>query len=406
MTGSRAEYGLLQTVLAAVRAHPRLELGVIVAGMHLLPAFGDTWRQVQCDGWPIIGRVRMQSGNDDPDDQALGIARGVAGFARCLRRWRAEIVVVLGDRIEAFAAAVAAATTGRVLAHIHGGDVAPGDFDDSLRDAITRLAHLHFAASDAAARRIARMGEDAARIHVVGAPGLDRMRELIAKERGAELRIAKSEKRIAEKGRQAACFVRRVSPSTVSNHRPFALFVQHAYGRPAAVEQRVADQVLRAVRAAGLRRVVIYPNSDRGHSGVIRAIERHAGRARPGEVELHRSLPRDEFLRLLLAAEVLVGNSSAGLIEAPFAGTPCVNVGQRQAGRLAGGAGVVHCGESLRAVREAIAKALRLRARLRRGAARVYGVEPAGARIAELLARTAITAELLGKRASERRNAE
>lgn len=376
VTGTRAEYGLLRGVMQAIDAHPRLELQVVATGMHLLPRFGRTVREIERDGWRIAARVRMQRGDDSPEDQALGIARGIAGLTRCLTRSGAEIVVVLGDRIEAFAAAVAAVACGRVLAHIHGGDVAPGDFDDSLRHAISKLAHLHFAATHGAARRLRRMGEEPWRVHTVGAPGLDRLRELLAE-------------------RRAAGAGERVEP-------PFALIVQHAYGRPQRVEQRVAASILDAVRDAGLRRVVVYPNSDRGCAGVVRAIESHARRSPPGEVELHRSLPRDEFLRRLILARALVGNSSAGIIEAPFAGTPSVDVGQRQAGRERGGPSVVRCDETDGAIRAALRRVLRVSRRgrvgARRGARSVYGESPACVRIACVLATIEISPRLLRKR--------
>ncbi|MEP0848448.1 MAG: UDP-N-acetylglucosamine 2-epimerase (hydrolyzing) [Phycisphaerae bacterium] len=376
VTGTRAEYGLLCGVMRAIEAHPRLELQVVAAGMHLLPRFGATVREIERDGWRIAARVPMQRGDDSPQDQALGIARGVAGVTRFLVQGGAEIVVVLGDRIEAFAAAAAAVTCGRVLAHIHGGDVAPGDFDDSLRHAISKLAHLHFAATPAAARRLRRMGEAPWRIHTVGAPGLDRLRELLA-ERPARRRGENEEP-------------------------PFALVVQHPCGRPQRVEQRVAEVILGAARDAGLRRVIIYPNSDRGCAGVVRAIEAHARRSPTGEVELRRSLPRNEFLRRLIRARVLIGNSSAGIIEAPFAGTPSIDVGQRQAGRERGGPSVIRCEESPGAIRAALRRVLRRAPRgcggPRRGACSVYGNTPACDRIARVLATIEINPRLLRKR--------
>lgn len=355
VTGTRAEYGALQSTLAAIAAHPRLELQLVVGGMHLLPKFGRTVAQIAADGWPIAARVPMQTGRDDPLDQARGLARGVAGMAEFFHKSGTDIVVVLGDRIEAMAGALAAVTSGRILAHIHGGDVAAGDFDESLRHAITKLAHVHLTATRQSQRRVLRLGESPQRVYCVGAPGLDRLREL----RGEQPR------------RRQRCRC--------------ALVVQHAYGRPAAVEQAVATRILRAVADAGLRRLIIYPNSDRGHRGVVRAIEQHRRSSPPGQARVFRSLPRDEYLRLLLRAEVLIGNSSSGIIEAPFAGTPAVDVGQRQRGRQAGGPGVFHAAESAVAIRAALRAALRWRRR--RPARSVYGDGWAGERIARILAR-------------------
>jgi len=369
VTGSRAEYGLLRSSIAAIAAHPRLELQLVVTGMHLLPKFGRTVDEIRADGWQIAARVPMQSGRDRPGEQALGLARGVAGMARFFERAATQIVLVLGDRIEAMAGALAAVTTGRVLAHVHGGDVALGDFDESLRHAITKLAHVHFTATRQSRRRVLRLGEDPRRVFLVGAPGLDRLRELL--EEGAEGRA----------GRR---------PSGV------ALVVQHAYGRPAAREEQVASLVLRAVAEAGLKRLIVYPNSDRGHDGVLRAIERHARTCPADQVRVFRSLPRDDYLRALIRADVLVGNSSSAFIEAPFAGTPAVNVGQRQAWRQPGGPVIVHAAESLSAIRAAIRSALdRPRRRVARS---VYGDGHAGERIARILARLRLTPALRRKR--------
>ncbi len=363
VTGTRAEFGLLEPVIRAVARWRGLEPQLIVCGMHLLPRFGRTIDAIRAAGYPIAATVRMQRGDDTPTDQAVGLGRGVAGLARAFERLASDVVVVLGDRIEALAAALAGATTGRAVAHIHGGDVALGDFDDSLRHAITKLAHVHFAATRDAARRIVRMGEDPQRVHLVGAPGLDRLRELIDR-------------------------------TPLPRRQNAALVVMHPTGRPAATERRTARRVLEAVAAAGLRRIVIYPNSDRGHRGIIEAIEAH--RRRHADVEVARSLPRDAYLRRLLEVRVLVGNSSSGIIEAPFAGTPVVNVGDRQQHRLAGGRGIHHADETRAAIQTALQAALR--SRLRPGRRTPYGDGRAGERIAGVLAKLRITRSLLRKR--------
>jgi len=366
VTGTRAEYGLLQSVMTAIAAEPRLKLQTIVTGIHLLPEFGRTVDVITRDGWRVDAQVPMQTGSDDPLDQAAGLARGVAGIAAFLAQARTDVVLVLGDRIEAMAGALATVTTGRVLAHIHGGDVAPGDFDDSLRHAITKLAHVHFPATRRAARRIVRMGEDPERVHVVGAPGLDRLRELLHEQ----------PPRRGPAGR--------------------ALVVFHASGRPPAVEERAMATLLDAVAAAGLQRVIIYPNTDRGQSGVLRAIRRHKRRSERAAVTTYRSLPRDDFLRLLMSVDVLVGNSSSGIIEAPLAGTPSVNIGDRQAGREPAGSSVICVAESERAIRAGLRRALRKR--IRRRGRNVYGDGQAGRRIAQILAGLDDLATLARKR--------
>lgn len=364
VTGTRAEYGLLRSTMAAIRAHPRLDLQVVACGMHVLKKFGHTVRDIERDGFTIDARVRMQRGDDTPTDQAKGLGRGVSGIAEFLSASNADVVVVLGDRIEAMAGALAAVTTGKALAHIHGGDVAPGDFDDALRHAISKLAHLHLAATADAAKRLRRMNEEATRIHVVGAPGLDRIREILG------------------------------APD-LSRSGGGALIVQHASGRPASRERAVMRTILETVRRAGLRRTIIYPNSDRGHSGVIEAIETHVRRSPTDDVRVFRSLERDAYLRALIAADVLLGNSSSGIIESALAGTPAVNIGDRQRGRLASGRTVVHAGERSDAIRRALSSALGMR--VRRPGPSIYGDGRAGEKIAEILARITLGPELLEK---------
>ena len=404
ITGTRAEYGLLRSVMQAINRERRLELQTVVTGIHLLREFGHTVDTIARDGWHIDARVPMQRGRDEPLDQARGLARGVDGIARFLEKANTDVVLVLGDRIEAMAGALAAVTTGRTLAHIHGGDVATGDFDDGLRHAITKLAHVHFAATKQSGRRIVRLGERPENVHVVGAPGLDRLRELIAEEPGtrANTGIARSQRRSAATPCATAleqCRVQgestadtAVAHSSISQ-TALALVVQHASGRPAVAERRTMTAILNAVTSLGLRRLIVYPNTDRGHSGILQAIEKHTADAR---VQVVRSWPRDDYLRALLHADVIVGNSSSGIIEAPLAGTPSVDVGQRQAGREPGGRSVVHAGESETPIRRALRQALRKRPR--RGGRSVYGDGHAGQRIATILAGLTAHEDLIKKR--------
>ncbi|MCH7701555.1 MAG: UDP-N-acetylglucosamine 2-epimerase (hydrolyzing) [Planctomycetes bacterium] len=354
VTGTRAEYGLLRSLMESVSTHPRLSLQLAVTGIHLLRKFGHTVDEIIQDGWRVDARIKMQRGDDGSLDQADGLSRGVRGIAAFLERAKSDIVVVLGDRIEAMAGALAGATTGRLVAHIHGGDLAPGDFDDSFRHAITKLAHLHLAATDAARRRIIRMGEGRDRVHVVGAPGLDRLIQLLA---GKRVRNPKSSQ---------------------------ALVIQHATGRTAERERRTMAAILRSVREAGLHPTVLCPNSDRGHRGILDAIDVCRKREGDGRFRFVRSLPRDDYLKLLIGADVLIGNSSSGIIEAATAGTPAVNIGRRQDGRQRSGRSVIETAETLTSIRTALAHALRKHPIT--GAPTVYGDGRAGGRIARLLA--------------------
>jgi len=354
VTGTRAEYGLLRSPMEAIRRHRKLRLQVIATGMHLLGKFGHTVNGILADGFPVDARIGMQKGDDSAVDQAVGLSRGIGGIARFLDEAGTDVVVVLGDRIEAMAGALAAVTTGKILAHIHGGDVAAGDFDDSLRHAITKLAHVHCTATRQSARRVIGLGESPDRVFTTGAPGLVRIIELAAEANVSRRRSGR------------------------------ALIVHHAMGRSAVRERRAMEAVLRAVEAAGLARTIIYPNSDRGHTGIIEAIEAHRRAGRGDDVRIERSLDRDSYLRVLIEADVLVGNSSSGVIEASTAGTPAVNVGLRQEGRQPSGPSVVQAGESVEEIADGLKRALRKRPRI--GGLGVYGDGRAGVRIADVLA--------------------
>lgn len=295
-TGSRAEFGLLSPVMRAIGDHPDLDLRVLVAGAHLL-APELTVREVEAS-FEVAGRIPMQEpGETSRARDAAALGRGVSGFAAWLDAETVDIVLVLGDRIEAFAAAAAASVAGVRVAHMHGGDRAPGIADEAMRHAITKLAHIHLPATEQSAGRIAAMGEDPARIHVVGSPAVDGLAEITAMSNEAFAALG----------------------------APEIVVLQHPLGRGVDLEQAVATRVIEACRRAG-RVLAIHPNHDPGREGIVTAI-RDAGL---GECA---HLPRPDFVGLLRRARLLVGNSSAGLIECAALGVSSVNVGTRQDGR-------------------------------------------------------------------------
>lgn len=347
VTGSRADFGLLRPVMRAVGSHAALELLVIAAGSHLIaPAL--TFRDVKAD-FEVADSIPMQrAGRTTRADDAEALGRGIARFTRSFALLEPDWVVVLGDRIEAFAAAAAASVGGWALAHIHGGDRAEGVADEAMRHAITKLAHLHLAATARSAERIGRMGERAEHVHVVGSPAIDDLSgiEPIGDERFAEL------------------------------GRPDTVFLMHPLGRSDEREEHDAALALRGI--AGRRVLALMPNHDPGRRGVVRAIE-VAG------VRTAEHLPRAVFvglLRRIAAGGVLAGNSSAGLIECAAIGVRAVNIGPRQAGRERAG-NVTECeNPTEQEVLEAVERSLASTP----SAAHPYGDGGAGYRIAQLLA--------------------
>ena len=295
-TGSRAEFGLLSPVMQAIDDHPDLDLRVLVAGAHLLPP-ELTVREVAA-AFDVAARIPMQEpGATSRGQDALALGRGVSGFAAWLREHPVAVMVVLGDRIEAFAAAAAASVAGVRVAHLHGGDRAQGIADEAIRRAITGLAHIHLPATEQSAARIVAMGERPARVHVVGSPAIDGLTRMVP---------------LSDEAYDAL-------------GAPEIIVLQHPLGRTPATEQAVAASVLDACRRAG-RVLAIHPNHDPGREGIMAAIHA-AGLSECGH------LSRRDFVGLLRRARLLVGNSSAGLIECAALGVTSVNVGPRQAGR-------------------------------------------------------------------------
>jgi len=376
VTGTRAEFGLLEPVLRAMQRRPRLDPRLIVTGMHLLPQFGRTVDQIRAAGWRVHATVRMQSGRG-VSEEPEALAHGISGIARALDRLDCPVALVLGDRIEAFAAACAATVARRVLCHIHGGDRALGDLDDIYRDAISRMAHVHLAASQEAVLRLRRMGEEPWRIHLVGAPGLDDIRAFHT--------------RWGQRARRTNVRLQELIGPLAG--RSYAVVIQHPIGRSDSAEAATMRRVLKSVEAADLDGVIIFPNSDAGHKGIVREIARWQKRR---QWLVFRSLPREDYLLLASHAAVLVGNSSSGIIESATLGVPAINIGPRQEGRLRCGPSVVDVPDQSQAIRRAVARAARA---ARPAQARsVYGDGRAGERIADILGRLRLGDRLIRKR--------
>lgn len=301
VTGTRAEFGLLTPVMNAIKDRPDCELLVIAAGAHLVQP-GLTFREVKAK-FDVADSIPMQTAGKVGrwhDVESLG--KGISRFGRSFERIRPDWVVVLGDRIEAFAAASAASVGGIALAHVHGGDRAEGVADEAMRHAITKLAHLHLTATPASADRVRRMGEREDAILVVGSPGVDGL-DAIEPMGDADFAVLGS---------------------------PRAVVLFHPTGRTDEAEEHGANAVLTAL--GGMPVLALHPNLDPGRNGVMRALL-----DAPSNVRVEQHLARDRFVALLkrvgAARGALVGNSSAGLIEAAAIGCPSVDVGDRQGGR-------------------------------------------------------------------------
>lgn len=369
VTGSRAEFGLLKPVMRAIHEHPELELLIIAAGSHLAQA-GETYRDVKTFAKQlridVADAVPMQiDGKTERPADAEAVGAGISKFTRAFMRLNPDWVVVLGDRIEAFAAAAAASIGGWALAHLHGGDRAEGVADEAMRHAITKLAHLHLPATPQSADRIIRMGEPPSRVHAIGSPAVDGLGDI------PEITTAQ----LTEFGFESA---------GSDNAEPEAVFLMHPIGRDAETERAAAAAALASLR--GSRVLALSPNLDPGREGIVAAIEQ--AREQHQSLRPITHLPRDRFIgllkRLARTGGVLVGNSSAGLIEAAPLKVRVVDIGDRQAGRERA-RNVVHADDR---DTDAVARAIQAARSLELfDLAHPFGDGRAGDRAAQLLAR-------------------
>ena len=309
LTTGRQDWGILRSPCAAIRAEPGLALSIAAGGMHLSPRHGRTVDALRADGFaPDAELAWLPDDEAAPDPPADAQAAGaLAETGAWLRATRPAALLLVGDRLETAAAALAATLAGVPIIHLHGGEQTLGAFDDALRHAITKLAHLHLVSHEEHARRVIAMGEDPASVHVVGAPGLDNLGRGDLPGR-AEL------ERVIGMDLEPPVVVVTVHPATLG-------------ADPAAT----ASVVAAAMDAVPATYVVTLPNTDPGGDAVARTML-DAASDRPGRVAV-AALGERNYWGLLRLADAMLGNSSSGLIEAPALGLPVVNVGDRQAGR-------------------------------------------------------------------------
>lgn len=329
VSGTRADFGLMTPVLRAIRKSKKLKLQLYATGMHLMPEFGKTFKGVKKE---FSGAIAIPA-IFDSDDRA-GMARFAGEFLSKLipafSMNRPDIVLVLGDRVEMLLTATAALYFGIPIAHIHGGDKT-STVDEVARHAITKMAHTHFAATKESAERIKKMGEEDWRIHVVGAPALDVI--------------------LNEKLPNRAEIFRKLK---LNPKEKFILVTQHPVSEELQSAGKHMKEILAAVKSFGLPVVAIYPNADAGGKNMISVIDKEK---RNLLFHIFPSLPYKDFLALEREAAVWVGNSSAAMIESASFGTPVVNIGARQLGRLRVG-NVIDVGYNRRAIQSAIKKSL------------------------------------------------
>ena len=384
-TGNRAEYGLQFAILRAIEKHPDLEYRLLVSGAHLDPNFGSTLEEIRNDGFRIDAEIKIEMDAASLFATAQAIGSGVLAISRVLDAIRPDIMVVYADRFEGFAAVIAATQMNIPTAHIEGGDLTEGGaLDDSVRHAMTKLAHLHFTTNEQASNRILGMGEEPWRVHTVGFPAIDLISEgsfatnmEVTEQLGLDL------------------------------SRPILLFTQHSVSTEF---ERAAEQVQPSIDAIkrladeGIQTVLTYPNNDAGGQAIISVLDAF-GSMDYKNTQVKRSLGRYLYHGVLALARnpdirvTCLGNSSSGLKETPAFGCPTVNIGSRQEGRLRG-QNVLDAGYSSNEIYDQTKRSLfdeNFR-KLCREAQNPYWIGEAGPKVAEVLAMTPLDQGLIRKR--------
>ena len=367
VTGTRADFGLMRSTLLSLNDSPLISLEVIVTGMHLSEKYGLTVKDIESSGLMIMSRVPVTLEPETGKTMALAMSAMLREFTAIFDDDRPDLILVLGDRGEMLAAAVAALYLSIPVAHIHGGERS-GTIDESIRHAVSKLAHIHFVATEESRSRLIALGESPSSIYVTGAPGLDGIKELASYSRSS---LVRKFDLIYE---QAIC-----------------LLVFHPVVQESASSGAQAEIVLEALsRISGLQIICVLPNADSGSE----LIRQQMDVKKYPSLHAYKNLTREEFVSFMRIADVMVGNSSSGIIEAASFGTPVINLGSRQQLRQRN-SNVLDVGFDRQAIIRAVDMAIKQGKLLHMQ--NVYGEGSAGGTIVDILESLRIDSELLDK---------
>lgn len=363
VVNSRANYARIKSVLRAVQKHPRLELQLVVGASALLHQFGNILQIVEADGFDVSALVYTIVEGETPTTMAKSTGMAIMELATLFENLKPDIVLTVADRFETMATAVAASYMNICLAHTQGGEIT-GSIDESVRHAITKLAHLHFPATERAAKNVIRMGENPSTVHMTGCPSIDVLTDL-------DLALPED------------LFERYKGVGAPLDHKkPYLVVLQHPvtteYGR--GYEQ--INETLKAVMAIGMQVVWLWPNVDAGSDDVSKGLRMYREKHNPGNLHFYRNFSVEDYARLIKNGACLVGNSSSALREGAFLGVPAVDIGTRQSGREHG-ENVMHAGYNAPEIEAAIRRQL---AHGRYAPSAMFGDGGAGERIANILA--------------------
>ena len=334
MTGTRAEYGLLKSLMQEINKDNDLELYLIVSGMHLSPEFGMTYQEIEEDGFEINAKVEMLLSSDSPAGISKSIGLGVIGFADEFQRADLDMLILLGDRYEALSAAICAMVMRIPIAHLHGGEVTEGAIDEGIRHSITKMSYLHFTSTEQYRNRVIQLGENPERVFYVGALGVENIKKinLMTKEeleRSIHFEIDEN------------TVVVTYHPVTLENN---------------TVEEQFLNLLKVLDRNPKIRMIFTNANADTNGRIVNELIDKYAAQNSERACAF-MSLGQKRYLSALKYCRIVIGNSSSGIIEAPSFGKPIINIGDRQKGRICADS-VINCGYTQQEIQQAMETAL------------------------------------------------
>lgn len=331
ITGTRAEYGLLRWVMQGIKDDPELTLQIIATGMHLSPEFGLTYKAIEQDGFQIDRKVEMLTSSDTPVGIAKSMGLGMIGFADALDELQPDLIVVLGDRFEIFAAVSAALVARIPVAHLHGGESTEGAFDEALRHSITKISHLHFVAAEEYRQRVIQLGEQPDHVFLVGSLGIDNIKRLKLLDRATL---------------EASLDFKLGAKNLLITFHPVTLEVLTA-------SDQIAELLAVLSTLNDTKLIFTLPNADTDGRTLIKRVEQFV--AQHPNARAYTSLGQLRYLSCIAHVDGVVGNSSSGLIEVPYFKKGTINIGDRQRGRLQA-ASVINCDPSRESIYAALEK--------------------------------------------------
>jgi len=371
-TGTRSEYGILRPILSKISQSEKLELYLIVTGMHNSKKFGLTINEIKKEGFKIYKKIDMVPRGDSNYSMAITLGDGIKSFANIFKNLMPDINLILGDRSEMFASAIAAYYMNIPNAHIHGGDKTQGGIDEYTRHAITKISNIHFAASKKSFERILKMGEHKKNIFHVGSPGIDEIKQ----NKISNLHVLEKKYNFHQT-------------------RKKVLLLQHPVTTETENTKKQITAILNAIKKLKISTIAIAPNSDAGNNIIFQEYSKFA--AQNDFFRVFKSIPRSDYLGFLKYFGVLIGNSSSGIIEASYLQIPVINIGIRQKGREKGRNVIDIENPNSKSITESIIKALKMKKNLPKINERLYGNGNSSKKIVEILEKIKLDKQLIQK---------